>query len=118
MHYACGVDRTCLVPLSAMESRIDPTEQDEKNVNKLLDHMATHTNAVILFHALDMILCADTNALYLTEPQEHSRDAGYFFLRNIPSKCVREHLNGLVHINCNILIFYFAASAAEDETSG
>ena len=33
LYYTHGVDNTCLVLLSAMVSRIEPTEQDKKNVN-------------------------------------------------------------------------------------
>ena len=41
--------------------------------------MATYPNAVVIFHATDMILCADTGASYLTEPEACSRSAGYFY---------------------------------------
>ena len=46
--------------------------------------METYPNAVVQFHASDMILRADTNASYLTEPQERSLSAGYLFLGSIP----------------------------------
>ena len=48
--------------------------------------MATHPNAVVRFHASDMILRANTDASYLTEKQARSLAAGYFFLGSIPSK--------------------------------
>ena len=79
--------------------------------------MAIYPNAVVRFHASDMILRADINASYLTEPEACSRDAGYFFLGSIPSKCAREFLNWPIHVNCNILKFV-AASAAKAETKG
>ena len=56
-----------------MESIIDPTEQDYTSLNQFLDYMATNPNAAVRFHASDMILHADTDVLYLTEPQARSR---------------------------------------------
>ena len=79
--------------------------------------MATHLDAIIQFHTSDIILHADTNALYLTEPQSRSCPAGYFFLWSIPSKCSQDRLNGPVHVNGKILKFV-AASSYEEETGG
>ena len=62
---------------------IEPTEQDKKNLNQVLDYMASRINAVVIFHASDMILCANTDASYLTESQAHSYAEEYFFLGNI-----------------------------------
>ena len=77
--------------------------------------MATYPNAVVRFHASDMTLRTDTKASYLTEPESHSRAAGYSFLGRIPSKCARERLYGPLHVNFNNLKFV-AASAEEEET--
>ena len=68
-------------PLRKMAKRNDPTEQNEKNLHNSLDYMAKNPSAVVIFHASNMILRADTDASYLTEPESHSRAAGYFFLR-------------------------------------
>ena len=46
--------------------------------------MATHQNAVVQFHASDIILCANSNVLYLNEPHARSSDAGYLLLGIIP----------------------------------
>ena len=56
----------------------DPTEQYNKNVHQFLDYMATYPNAVVIFHASDMILRANTDASYLTEPEARSHTAGFF----------------------------------------
>ena len=82
-----------------MSSIIDPTKQEDKNVNQLLYCMETHPNTVVQFHASGIILRTDTNASYLTEPQACSRSAGYFFLGSIASKCSWERLNDPVHAN-------------------
>ena len=60
-YYERGVYNTCLVPLSTMSTRSDSTEQDEKLLHPFLDYMARYPNAVVIFHASDMILRADTN---------------------------------------------------------
>ena len=60
--------------------------------------MATNPNAVVRFHASYIILRADNNASYLTEPEARSRDAGYFFLGSIPSICTQDRLNGPIHV--------------------
>ena len=88
LYYTREVDNTRLVPLSTMATRNDPTKQDEKNLHQFLDYMATYPNAVVIFHASDMILCADTESSYLNEPEARSCDPGCFFLGNIPSKCL------------------------------
>ena len=85
-----------------MTTRSDPTEQDEKNIDKILDYMSIYPNALVRFHASDMILRADTDASYLTEPKACSHDVGDFLLGSIPSKCAREQLNGPIHVNFNI----------------
>ena len=66
-----------------METINYPTEQNDKNVHPFLDYMATYLNAVIRFHASDMILRAKTDVSYLNEPESRSRAAGYFFLVSI-----------------------------------
>ena len=76
-----------------------------ENVHQFLDYMATNPNVVVRFHASDMILRADTNASYLTEPEARSRAAGYFILGSIPLKYTREHTNNPINVNCNISIF-------------
>ena len=104
MYCKRGVDRKRLVALITMVSRIDPNEQDEKDINHFLDYMETHPDAVVRFHASDMILRANTYASYLTEPKARSFAAGYFLLECIPLKCAQEHL------------IFFPSSIAESET--
>ena len=52
--------------------------------------MATNPDAVVRFHASDMILCLDTDASHQAEPKARSRAAGHFFLGSIPLKLTRE----------------------------
>ena len=48
-------------PIKHNDKKNDPTEKDDKNVHQFLDSMATYSNAVVIFHASEMILCADTD---------------------------------------------------------
>ena len=68
-----------------MESIIDSTEQDDNNENQFLDYIATHPNAVVRFHASDIILYANTNVSYLNEPQARSCAERNLFLGIITS---------------------------------
>ena len=73
LYYSRGVNVTCLLKLRKMVTRNEPIEKYEKNVHQLLDYMATNPNALVIFHASDMILHADTDASYLTKPEACSR---------------------------------------------
>ena len=75
--------------------------------------MATYSNAMVRFHALDMLLRGYINASNITEPEARSRAAGHFFLGIIPSKFAWECLNIPIHVNCNILIFAAASATKE-----
>ena len=49
---------------------------------KFLDYAATHPNAVITYHASDMVLLAHIDTSYLSESKERSRAGGHFFMSN------------------------------------
>jgi hypothetical protein len=73
LYYACAVDLTVFMALSMIAS-----EQAKGTVNtmfktkQLLDYLATHPNATIIFHASGMILNIHLNASYLLEANAHS----------------------------------------------
>ena len=77
--YARGVYNMCLVSLIKMSTRNYPTEQYEKNLHQLLYYTATNPNSVVIFHASDMILRADTDAAYLNKPKARSFAVGYIY---------------------------------------
>ena len=64
--------------------------------NRLLEYAATHPNAVIWYHASDMILHVDTDAAYLVLPKACSHIAGHFYLSNrLPTNDTpKQKLNG------------------------
>ena len=87
------------------------TLKTNEEVNQfLLDYCATHPDATKLYKASDMILCIDSDAAYLFEPQARSRAAGLFYLGN----CNAELMNGSIHILTKT-IKHVCSSVAEAE---
>jgi hypothetical protein len=87
-----------------------------ERVNQFLDCMWTHPDAIIWYHASDMILNFYLDALYLSAPKACSRAGGYFFLGSFPQDGNPIELNGAIHNTCTILKLV-AASTAEAELS-
>ena len=80
LYYGRAVDETIIMALSAIASeQAAATENTERKVLKLLNYLATHPEAKIIFHASDMILNIHSDASYLSETRARSRLAGYFF---------------------------------------
>ncbi len=101
--------------LSKISSRQSaPTENTMKRVNQFLHYMWTHPDAIIRYHASDMILNVHSDAPYLSSPKACSRAGGYFFLGSLPHGRDPIKLNGAIHVTCTILKLV-AASAAEAE---
>ena len=80
----------------------------------MLDYLATHPDAVVRYHASDMVLNIHSNASYLGETQARSRVAGYYFLGSVPKDDQPIKLNGSIFTFTGILKFV-VASAAEAE---
>jgi hypothetical protein len=47
---------------------------------QLLDYLASQEDAVLSYHASDMVLAVHSNASYLSKPKARSRAGGHFFL--------------------------------------
>jgi hypothetical protein len=47
---------------------------------QLLDYLATQEDAVLYYHASDMVLAVHSDTSYLSEPKARSRAGGHFFL--------------------------------------
>ena len=54
-------------------------------ITQLLNYCASHPDAMIRYHASDMILHVESDASYLSVPKGRSRAAGYFFLSDRPT---------------------------------
>ena len=64
-----------------------------------MDYLHTHPNAVVRFHASDMILYIESDTAYLVLPQACSRVASIFYLSNATSG--RPPLNGAIQVIYN-----------------
>ena len=80
-----------------------------------MDYLHTHPDAVVRFHASDMILYIESDAAYLVLPKARSCVARIFYLRNATSG--RPPLNGAIQVICKTLQ-NVVSSAAESETGG
>ena len=78
---------------------------------QLLDHLATHPDAVIWYHASDMILAFDTDASYISELGGKIRAAAYYYITN---KYQKDFNNRAIDILCTI-IKHVMSSASEAE---
>ena len=78
---------------------------------QLLDYLATHPDAKVLFCTSNMILNIHSNASDLLEPLSRSRACGHFFLGWLPVEGELIRLNGAFHMLCSILHFVVASAA-------
>jgi hypothetical protein len=109
------VDSTLLCLISAIASQSSkPTKDMMQQTLQLLDYLATQEDAVLSYHASDMVLAVHSNASYLSEPKAHSRVRGHFFLSSdttIPPN------NGTV-VNIAHIIKNIMSLATEAELAG
>jgi hypothetical protein len=92
---------------------------------QLLNYCATHPDAVIRYHASDMVLHTHSDASYLSEPKARSRAGGLHFLSSSPSDPSKAPdpyappvpLNGAILVVSKIMRMVLA-SAAEAEIGG
>jgi len=81
LYYACAVDPTMLVALGTLASQqANSTQATMQTLTHLLNYCALHPDAIICYHASNMVLWTHSDAFYLTAPQGHSHAAGYSFL--------------------------------------
>ena len=97
-----------------------PTRDTSEKARMLLDYAATYPNAILRYKANDMVLYVDSDASYLTMPEERICYAGHFYLSDwlspSPIKTNPER-NGPIHTKCK-RIRNVVSSAAESETCG
>ena len=94
-----------------------PTMNTNAKAQMLMDYLHYHPNAVLRFHASDMVLQVESDAAYLVLPHAHSRAAAWYILGNDPTTTPTPMTNSPVHVMCNT-IKNVMASAAEAETGG
>jgi hypothetical protein len=80
--YACGVDGTLLMPISALSAQqAKPTKSMMKHVKQFLDYAATQEPVVTTYRASDMVLDIHSNAGYLNKEGARSRAGGHHFFQ-------------------------------------
>ena len=79
MHYAQALDNALLIGLDTLSQNQTKSITNTKQLcDHLLKYCATDSNAGLCYHAIDIVLCVDSDASYLIIPEEKSRVAGYF----------------------------------------
>jgi hypothetical protein len=110
-----AVDSTLLCPISAITAQPSkPTTDTMQQTLQLLNYLATQEDAVLSYHASDMVLAVYSDASYLSEPKARSRSGGHFSLSSdttIPPN------NGAV-LNIAHIIKNVMSSATEAELAG
>jgi len=126
LHCARAVDSTMLKALNAIASQqAKGAEATMKAVTHLLNCAAAHPNAVVRFHASDMVLWVDSDASYLSEPEARSCCAGHHCLSSRPADPAKAPpageppppFNGAIHVPVMILK-EVASAASEAELAG
>ena len=119
LYYGRAIDNTILKALNSIaSSQAQGTEATMQACTRLLNYAATHPDAIVRFHASDMVLYIDADAAYLNEPKARSTAGAYFYLSDDPTKHSPTHKpthNGPIHILCS-QIGPVVASASEAET--
>ena len=94
-----------------------PTLDTNAKAQMLMDYLHYHPNAILRFHASDMILQIEADAAYLVLPKARSRAAAWYILGNDPTTTPSPMTNSPVYVMCNT-INNVMSSAAEAETGG
>jgi hypothetical protein len=97
LYYAREVDPTVLMPLNDIATeQTKATKKRQAATNQMLDYLETHPDAIIRYHASDMILHNHRDASYISVSNARSRLGGLFFLGNKSSE--QDTLNGSIII--------------------
>jgi hypothetical protein len=112
LYYARALDSTMLVALSSIAAdQARPTRSTLEKVDQFLDYAASQEEAVLTYHASDMVLAVHSDASYLSESKARSRAGGHFFM----SKDVEYPPNNGAVLSVAQIIKAVMTSAAEAE---
>jgi hypothetical protein len=85
LYYACAVDCTMIPAIGTITTeQANATTATMKAITKLLNHCATHPDAVVRYYSSDMILWIESDASHLSGTKARSCAAGYHYLSNKP----------------------------------
>eukprot|EP00957_Ditylum_brightwellii_P196390 14963478-Ditylum_brightwellii.AAC.1 len=117
LFYAQAVDPTRLLALNAIATQQEhPTSKTTEAITKLLNYAVTHPDAILRYHASDMVLHIHSDASYLSALRAWSRAGGHFFLSKRPPDTSKPGtattlLNSAVHSMCKLLRNVMALAA-------
>ena len=81
--YGRAIDTTMLTALSETTlQQSAPTSEMMKQVNQLLDYLASQEDAIMTFQKSDKKLVAHIDSGYLNEPKARIRAGGHFYMSN------------------------------------
>jgi hypothetical protein len=81
LYYARCVDSSMLPAFRTLTTQqATPTKNTMKKIKQFLDYRSTNPNAVVTYHASNMVLAGCSNALYLSKSNVQSRARGHFFM--------------------------------------
>ncbi len=81
LYLACAVDGGLFPVLSSLASQeSNPTEKSMELCKQFLDFMAMQEEAILTYHASNMVLAIHSNASYSSEPKSCSRAGGHMFM--------------------------------------
>ena len=82
------------------------------STEKLLDYLATHSNATLRYYASAIVLNSHSDAYYSSERGAKSRATGHYFLGWVTRDNAPIRFNCAIYTLCNIMKFV-ASSVAE-----
>jgi hypothetical protein len=71
---------------SVATQQANPAETTANKVRLFLDYASTHPDAIVTYHASDMVLMGHNDALYLSKSKASSRAGGHFFMSSNSTK--------------------------------
>jgi hypothetical protein len=110
-----AVDSTILCPISAIALQSSkPTEDTMQQTLQLLDYLAMQEDAVLSYHASNMVLAVHSNTSYLSKLKAQSWADGHFFLSSNTSVLPN---NGAI-LNIALIVKNVMSSVTEAELIG
>ena len=83
MYYAQEFDPDIMTELGSIAAQqAKPTEHTIQKVKQFLEYAATHPDAILTYHASDMVLLDHSDASHLYETKSRSRAGGNLFISN------------------------------------
>ncbi len=117
LYLGIAVDSTLLCPISAIALQSSKlTEDTMQQTLQLFDYLATQENAVLSYHASDMVLALYINASYLSKPKAGSQASGHFLLSS--NTTVPPNNGAILNIAHIIKSVMFSATETEAKLAG